>query len=263
MNFKRIFAIVIRHLFLLKRDLARIAEIVWYPIIDLTIWGLVTSFLSYQSELPEQAFLFFVGGMILWVFVYRMQMSLSISLMIDMWDRNFLNLFVSPLTTIEYMVGLTLVALLKLFLTFIILTLLALFFYAFDVTILGFYLIPFILSLMMMGWWMGTIINGFLLRFGFKIEAFAWALVYVFNPLSGVFYPLEVMPSWMRNVALFLPSSYIFEGMRQVLLEGFMDIDGLFISLALNIVYSIVALIIYYLLFRSTLRSGMLVKLSD
>lgn len=263
MSSKRILAVALRHIFQTKRDLSRVAEIIWFPIIDLMIWGLITSFLASSTIKAPQAVLFFIGGMILWVFVYRMQMSLSISILVDMWERNLLNLFTTPLTMVEHILGLTLVSLLKLTITFIILSFLALIVYSFSLSLLGVFIVPFAVNLMLMGWWMGTIINGLLLRFGFKIESFAWALVYVFNPLSGVFFPLSVMPHWMRTIAQFLPSSYIFEGMRQVLATGVMDTNRLFVSFGLNFVYSVLAVLIYYLLFRSSLRSGMLVKLSD
>ena len=263
MSKRRIYAIVVRHFFQLKRDLSRLADIVWYPVIDLTIWGLVSSFLVGNTDKKEQFILFFLGGIILWVFVYRMQMGLSLSLMMDMWDRNFLNLFVSPLTIIEYIIGLTLTAVFKILITFFILTPLAFFLYSFNIFNLGIYLLPFFVSLMIMGWWMGVIINGLLLRYGFKIESFAWGFVYVFNPLSGVFFPWSTMPFWMRSISKLLPSSYIFEGMRQVLSLGTVDINLLIVSFGLNLAYSVIALGIFYYLFRSSLRCGILVKLSD
>lgn len=263
MSTKRILAISLRHILLMRRDLTRLSEIIWFPVIDLAIWGLVTTFISSQSGLGRDVFSYLIGGMMLWVFVYRMQMSISISILVDMWERNFLNIFTSPITTLEYIIGLTVISSIKLIVTGSILVILSFIFYSFNIFILGLYLVPFVFSLMFMGWWMGTVINGLLLRFGFKIEAFAWALVYVFNPLSGVFFPLSVMPDWMRAVAQLLPSSYIFEGMRQVIDTGRMDALGLVASFGLNIVYSIMALFVYYSLFRSSLKSGILVKLSD
>lgn len=262
MNLSRIWAIVLRHILQMKRDITRMTEIIWYPIIDLVIWGLVTTFLQSSEQGIPLSFLFFVGGTILWILVYRMQTEMAISLLLDVWDRNLLNIFTSPITSFEFLAGLTIVSLLKLFITFTILSFLAIFLYAFNLFTLGIFLLPFVCNLLLMGWWMGVAINGVILRFGYRVESVGWALVYIFNPLSGVFFPVSTMPPWMQTAASFIPASYVFEGMREALAYGTVSSHLLFMSFLLNGIYTIAAILWYGWMFESAKQSGILAKMS-
>jgi ABC-2 type transport system permease protein len=53
-----------------------------------------------------------------------------------------------------------------------------------------------------------------------RCRGLAWAAVFIIAPISGVYYPIGVLPLWLQAVALSIPSAHVFEGMRSVLLTG-------------------------------------------
>lgn len=124
----------------------------------------------------------------------------------------------------------------------------------------GVYLIPLVLLLLMTGWWVGFFVAGILLRYGSKLQTLAWSVVYVISPFSAVYYPLSVLPDWAQVIAFFVPTSYIFEGAREVINTGYLDINKLFASFFLNLIYLILAIIFLKMSFKKALDRG-LVKL--
>lgn len=157
MSKKRILAIIYRHMSMWKRDFDRIADTFWWPVLDLVIWGFVTIFIQKQSG-ATVAVLFFLGGAILWGVVNRAQLDIGMSFLQEAWDRNLLNIFASPITTVEFITATIILGIIKLSLSLLMVSLLAWLLYAFNILEFGLYLIPFVANLLIMGWWVGLLL---------------------------------------------------------------------------------------------------------
>lgn len=263
MKVSRILAYTTRHLYLYKRSLPRLMEVFYWPILDLVLWGFVSVYLgTHAGELPGFV-TFFVGALILWDILFRSQQGISVSFLEDMWSRNLLNIFVSPLSPAEYVSSLMLISIVKLLLTSTVMVTLAWLLYSFDIFTLGFPLIPLIVNLVIMGWAVGIVTTALILRFGQEAEILAWGVALFFQPVSAVFYPVEVLPGWVRKVAFFVPSSHVFEGMRKVISKGGFPVEDLIWAFSLNAVYIVTAVLFFAWNFSVVKRKGLLAKVGE
>ena len=263
MKAHRIFAIVTRHLYLYRRSLSRLMEIFYWPLLDLLLWGFITLFLDrFEADLPN--FLaFFLGALILWDILYRSQQGISISFLEEIWSRNLLNLFVTPLKPGEFLVATMVISIFKLFTASLVLVLLAWLLYSFNIFILGIALLPFVLNLVIFGWAIGVVTAAVILRFGQKAEMMAWGLAFLFQPVSAVFYPVSVLPGWLQKIAWWIPATPVFEGMRTVILTGEFPLPELIRSFSLNMLYLSAAMFFFYYTFRVARQKGLLLKVGE
>ncbi len=231
----RVWAMLLRYLYLYRRSLARAGEIFFWPVMDLILWGFLTSYL--QRFAVPRAIVFLVGAMILWDVLYRSQQAITLSLTEEIWVRNLLNIFIAPIRTFEIALATCLMGVIKACITLVVLGGMAYFFFAFDLFDIGLPLAPFVVSLLLFGWAVGLCTMGLVLRFGQSAEALIWGVPFLLQPFSAVFYPVQVLPGWLREVALLLPSTHVFEGMRQALESGTVDGSRLMTSLGLNALY--------------------------
>ncbi len=261
-NLRRVAAIIIRHLLVWPRELDALAEAFWWPSFDLFIWGLMTIYLQQRQGVSFLFIGFFIGAIVLWMFVYRSQQEMGLMFLREAWDRNLLNLFTSPLTIWEFLVATLFLGTLKLFISATWMIFLAYLLFAFNIFTLGWLLVPFIINLLLVGWSAGLIVNGLIVQHGYRVQAFAWTLILIIQPVSAVFYPVAAMPLWMQKIAYFLPTSYIFEGMRSVLSHGRFDYQNLLIASGLNLVYLCLSISYFARSFRKAQQSGMIIKFS-
>jgi ABC-2 type transport system permease protein len=212
---RRVLGVVLRDFYVLRRSAPRMLEIIYWPTVELLIWGYLSVFLQARQVPAVVATL--LGGVLLWQVLFRSQSEVSIAFLEDVWSRNLLNVFVAPLTTGEYLAGMIAFGALKLLINVALMALLALALYGFGLFRLGPALLPFMALLVVMGWSLAVVTIGVIVRFGQGAEVIAWALAFLFQPFSAVFYPVSVLPAGMRLVARAVPASYVFEGMRGVL----------------------------------------------
>ena len=231
----RVSALVLRYLYLYRRSFARAGEIFFWPVMDLLVWGFLTTYLS-RHVLPEVV-VWLLGGMIFWDILYRSQQAITLSLSEEIWVKNIVNIFISPISTFEILLATCLMGVIKAAITAVVLGTLAFLFYAFDLTTFGLMLLPFIVVLLLFGWAVGMCTMALILRFGKAAEALVWGVPFLIQPLSAVFYPLDVLPGWLRPIAYLLPSTHVFEGMRAVLKTGYVEPSRIGIALCLNVVY--------------------------
>ncbi len=257
---RRIWAVVIRHIFTLPRDLEGLSEVFWWPTFDVLIWGFMTIFLQKNQGLPSMFISIFIGAIVLWMFVYRAQQEMAVLFLREVWDRNLLNMLASPLTIWEFLFGSLILGIIKISVSAIWMNILAFVFFTFNIFTFGNLLVPYIISLLIVGWSAGFIITGLVVQYGYRMQALAWMLVAVIQPFSAVFYSVSSMPLWMQYIAKALPTSYIFEGMRQVLRSGKFDLNGLVIASGLNVLYLVLAMLFFKRSFRKAQESGMIVK---
>ncbi len=263
MNLRRVFAIFLRQLYLYRRSFTRILDVFYWPTVDLLLWGFVTLYLEKAGAQMPQYVSFFLGGLILWNILLRAQQGLSVSFLEDIWARNLLNLFVSPLTLNEYLAGLVLVSIVKVVIAFVVMTTLAALFFGFKIFVLGTSLLPFILNLCALGWAIGLVTMAAILRFGQEAEILAWALSFLFLPVSAVFYPVDVLPEMLQKIAAWVPSSYIFEGMRKVLLVKAFEKTLLLKASLLNLAYFFGSYFLFLDTYRDALKRGTIPKIGE
>jgi ABC-2 type transport system permease protein len=263
MKLHRILALTSRHLMLYKRSPQRIMEILYWPVLDLLLWGFITLYLShYEAGLPRFV-TFFLGALILWDILFRAQQGVCISFLEEIWSRNLLNLFVSPLRPIEYLASTLLISIVKVALASTATILLAILFYNFNLFVIGVSLVPFVFNLILMGWTIGVFTTAIILRYGQQAEVLAWGLVFLVQPFSAVFYPVSVLPSFLQGVARGMPAAYVFEGMRAVISGGGFPIRELLWALGLNLLYFLLALQFFFWMFQIVQRRGLLVRVGE
>ncbi len=263
MKVSRVLSYTTRHLYLYRRSLPRLMEVFYWPLLDLLVWGFISVYLStYKGSLPDFV-TFFVGALILWDILFRCQQGISVSFLEDMWSRNLLNVFVSPMSPVEYVLSLLLISLFKLFLASTVMILVAMAMYSFNIFQFGVLLVPLVANLIVMGWAVGIITTGIILRYGQEAEVLAWGIAFLFQPVSAVFYPVSVLPPSIRTIARYVPSSHVFEGMRHVIATGTFPTKELVWAAGLNMVYLGAAVVFFYLNFKGVKKKGLLVKVGE
>ncbi len=261
MNLRVISALVLRYLFLYTRSPMRLVELVFWPVVDLVVWGNVTVFIQRNSTADFGGFITFIlGAMILWDIMFRAQQGVAISFLEDVWTRNLLNIFVAPVRTSEYLSATFFVGFLRILVTVVVLGLISWFGYSFNVFTLHWWLIPFFASLMFFGWALGMISTALILRWGQAAESLAWAVPFFLQPVVAAFYPVQDMPSWSQPIAWCLPATHIFEGMREVMKTGTMQWNSLAWAFGLNILYLALAGWLFVWILNLTRKRGLLTK---
>ncbi len=263
MSLERIAALLTRHLYLYKRSFARMLEIFYWPFLDLVVWGFITVYLAQHETKLHGAVAFFLGALILWDVLFRAQQGIALSFLEEMWARNLMNLFASPLTVAEYLVATMVISVMKVGSVLLVMVSLAYVFYSYDIFRMGMYLIPFIFNLILSGWIIGVLTTSIIMRFGQQAEVLAWGMVFLFQPLSCVFYPMEVLPSVLQSLAWCIPPAHIFEGMRLVLLDGTLPITHLMWAFALNAGFLIIVVTWFYHTFTVCKDRGLLVRVGE
>lgn len=261
---RRVRALLRRHLYLLLGSWPRVLDLVYWPTIQMVLWGFITSFLAKESSLVAQAAGIFLSAVLLWDTLFRGQLGVSLSFLEEMYARHLGHLFVSPLRPHEFVLSVCLISLLRVTIGVGGAAILAVPIHHYSlVGSLGWTIAPFFGVMIMFGWAMGLIISALVLRLGLGAESLAWAAIFLIQPLSGVYYPLDTLPGWLQPVAWLLPSAPVFEGMRAVLVENRFD-AGLFLwALGLLALWLGVAGVVFVLLFRSARRRGLLLQVGE
>lgn len=236
MNFNRIYAIILRNLFAYKRSADRLVDAFYWPSMDLIIWGLTSQFFV-QNGNNLNLVSIIISALVLWLFLWRAQYEVSINVIDEIWNKNLVNLFVSPLKFSEWIMSFIILGFLKIILSVGFAMGLAYLLYRVQIFELGFYLIPFMVLLILSGWVLGFIVSGLILRYGSKIQTLVWVTGWAISPFCAIYYPVSALPSWAQSISYFLPPSYVFEGMRNVLATGKLDLNYLILPTVLVTIY--------------------------
>ncbi|MFM2129126.1 MAG: hypothetical protein RL477_672 [Pseudomonadota bacterium] len=259
----RAFAMALRHIYILRSSWPRVFELIYWPMMQMILWGFISKFMATNSSWVAQAAGVLIAAVLLWDVMFRGQLGFSVSFLEEMWSRNLPNLFVAPLRPHEFIAALVLISLVRTLIGVLPAAGLAIVFYHYSIFDLGLPLVAFFFNLMMLGWSVGLILTALILRNGLGAESLAWMAMFVLAPLSGVFYPVETLPGWLQVVSLALPSSYVFEGMRAVLFHGVVRIDYLLAALGLNLLYLGAGAAYFLHTFRVARRTGLLMRLGE
>ena len=199
---RRIGALMLRHIYLLRSSWTRLAELIYWPLVQMVMWGFLQTYLNGQTGFAARAGGTLIGAILLWDILIRGQLGLSVSFLEEMWSRNIANLFISPLRPGEFLIALMAMSLVRLIIGVVPVTLLAIWFFGFNLWSLGLGLGAFFANLLLSAWAVGTIVSGLILRNGMGAENLAWTLMFLIMPVTAVFYPVAVLPPFIQPLAL-------------------------------------------------------------
>jgi ABC-2 type transport system permease protein len=260
---RRVFALLLRHYYLYRSSWTRVVELVYWPAMELLLWGFLTLYLQQVGTALPNVVVFFLGALILWDILFRAQIGVSLAFLEEIWSRNLANLFVSPLTPFEFMTGQVIVGLARTLVTAGFMASLAAVLYRYNLFDLGLPLVAFFANLLIMGWAIGLIVSALILRFGQGAESLAWAIIFLFQPVAAIFYPVSVLPSWLQPIAWATPAAHVFEGMRTVMLEQRFDHRLFWNAIGLNALYLAAGMAVFFWMFRVARRRGLLLQVGE
>ncbi|MGC9141006.1 MAG: ABC transporter permease [Caldimicrobium sp.] len=259
---RRVKGILLRHLYLLKHSLSRWIDLLYWPTVDLLLWGFITLYLQKDLggiNMPS----LFLGALIFWNILIRAQQGLAVGFLEDIWARNLLHLFVSPLTIFEYLLGLVLYSLFKATLASGIMTVLSCLLFDFNFLSQGVLVFYLTFGLILFAWSIGLITMAFILYLGQEAEILAWALALLFLPFSAVFYPVSALPVTFQKISTLVPPSYFFETFRSLLLFKKISFKLLYKGYLFTFLYLLISSLCFFYAFSLAKKEGKLVKIGE
>ena len=256
----RVAAMVWRYWYLLRSSWPRLLDLVYWPAVQMLMWGFLQHYISQNAGFFAKAGGTFIGALLLWDILFRGQLGFSISFLEEMWSRNMANLMISPLRPLEFVIALTIMSVVRLAIGVIPVSLLAIAFFGFNLWSLGIALAAFFANLLLTSWAVGIFVSGLVLRNGLGAENLAWTIMFILLPLTCVYYPVDVLPHWLQHVAWLLPPTYVFEGMRALMIDHVFRADLMLEALGLNIVLFALGGAAFLRLLKSARRSGALMQ---
>ena len=255
-------AIVLRHFYLMRGSPARVLPLFAWVGVDIILWGFITRYLNAVTSAGMNFVPVMLGAVLLWDFFARVMHGVATAFFEDVWSRNFLNLFASPLAVPEYVTGLVLSSIATSSLGLVAMVLLATTLFGLSFLGYGVALVPFLLVLFLFGIALGIVGSALVLRFGPAAEWLIWPIPALVSPFAGVFYPLSTLPRWMQWVSHLLPPSYVFEGMRAVVSGGPVSWASLWGGASLAVGYVLLAGWLFSRVYRHAVRTGLLARYS-
>ncbi len=260
---RRVAAMVLRYLYLLRGSWPRILELAYWPTVQMILWGFITQFFQTNSSWVAEASGVLIAAVLLWDVLFRGQLGVSVVFMEELYSRNLGHLFVSPLRPYELVAALMAISLTRTLIGVGAAAFLAIPFYGYSIFDLGLPLLGFFANLLVMGWSIGLLVSSLLLRYGLGAESLAWVAIFAVAPVSGIYYPIDVLPQWLQPLALALPASHVFEGMRAVLFEQAFRADYMARAVGLNALYLAASAAVFLLAFRYARREGLLLNVGE
>ena len=257
MSIRRIYAMNKRYFFTLIKGYDRLSDLFYWPIMDILIWGITGLYFANLSQNPKETISVLLTGLIFWIVAWRSQYEITVNLLTELWDRNLINIFSSPLTLGEWILSVIIYGGLKMNISLLISAATAFYLYNYAFLRFGLWLIPVIISLSLTGWAIGFLVASIIIRFGLKAQTLAWTGAYIIVPFSAIYYPLSVLPQWAQKIAYFVPSSHIFEAMRQHIATSTISLDNILVSFVLNVIYLTLAILLFVFSFRKSKEKGL------
>ena len=262
MRLSRAYAVVLRQVYLMKGSPARVLPLFAWVAIDIVLWGFITRYLNSVGQPGLNYVPMLLGAVLLWDFLTRVMQGVTMAFFEDVWSRNFLNIFATPLSIAEYLSGLVASSIATSLIGLLVMLVVATSIFGLSIFAYGAALIPFLMVLFLSGIALGIFACGVVLRLGPASEWLIWPIPTLISPFVGVFYPLSVLPGWMRAVSHLLAPSYVFEGMRQVIAGHGAPMGDLAIGGALSVVYLVLACLFYRSVYRGAIRTGLIARYS-
>ncbi|MDH7599031.1 MAG: ABC transporter permease [Sedimentisphaerales bacterium] len=259
---RHVAAILLRQYYLMRGSPVRILPVVVWVAIDIILWGFISRYLNIIASSQFDFLAALLGAIIFWDFFNRVMYGVSTAFLEDVWSRNFLNLFTSPLSVLEYLIGLVLCSILTSIAGLLVMLILASLAFGLSFFSYGLTVIPFLTVLFLFGIALGIVAIAMVLRFGPPAEWLVWPIPALLSPFAAVFYPVAVLPRWMQYLARALPPSYVFESMRTLVSGGRPGHIDLLIATGLAVLYVIIACWFFAHVFKVVIREGHIARYS-
>src|SRR5579864_7391187 len=262
MNFDRVAAIMLRQFYLYGGSPVRVVPLFAWVTVDIVLWGFITRYLNAIASSGLNFVPALLGAVLLWDFFIRVMQGVTTAFFEDVWTRNFLNIFATPLSISEYIAGLVLSAIATSSVGLLVMLVLASLFFGLSFLVYGMTVVVFLLALFLFGIALGIFACGMVLRFGPASEWLIWPIPAVLSPFAAVFYPLSTLPQWMRFISRALPPSYVFEGMRAIVSRASFSGTTLAIGNILAVAYILLASLFFTRIYRQAVRTGLIARYS-
>ncbi len=263
MRFNQIYALSLRHIFLISSSLPRIIDLIYWPTVQIFLWGFISKFFTMSSSYYSNTVGIILTAAILYDFLFRASISYNMMFLEEIWSRNFTNLFIAPIRIAEIITSLTLTAILRTLIGLVPAAILAIPLFGVSIFKLGIPLFFLLLSLYIFGVTLGLLVTSGLLRYGPSFENIAWASLFFLAPLGCIYYPIEILPYSLQLVAKALPLVHIFEEMRNILLNNSVSLFEIAKSIAISLVYFAIGVIVFYLAYFSAKNKGTLINMGE
>ena len=263
MNWNKVYALSLRHFYLIIGSFPRILDLIYWPSIQIFLWGFISKFFTLSSSYYSNTVGIILSAAILYDFLFRSSISYNMMFLEEIWSRNFTNLFISPIRLSEIIAALTLTAIFRTLIGLVPAALLAIPLFGISIFEIGFPLIFLLISLYIFWVTLGLLVTSGLLRFGPSFENIAWASLFFLAPLGCIYYPIEILPEWLQGIAKILPLVHIFEEMRNILINNDLNINAIITSIVISLFYFIFGVIVFYVAYYGAKKRGHLINMGE
>lgn len=263
MNFNKIFALSLRHVYLIKGSFPRILDLIYWPTIQIFLWGFISKFFTLNSSYFENTVGIILSAAILYDFLFRSSINYNMMFLEEIWSRNFTNLFIAPIKISEIIAALTFTAIFRTLIGLVPAALLAIPLFSVSIFKIGIPLIFLLITLYIFGVTLGLLVTSGLVRFGPSFENIAWASLFFLAPLGCIYYPIEILPDWLQIIAKLLPLVHIFEEMRNVLIYDIVNYYQILKAIFISFIYFVFGIVVFYLSYEGAKNRGTLINMGE
>ena len=263
MNWDKNYALSLRHVYLIKGSFPRVLDLIYWPTIQIFLWGFISKFFTLNSTYYENTVGIILSAAILYDFLFRSSISYNMMFLEEIWSRNFTNLFIAPIKIKEIIAALTFTAVFRTLIGLIPAALLAIPLFGVSIFKIGVPLIFLLISLYIFGVTLGLLVTSGLVRFGPSFENIAWASLFFLAPLGCIYYPVEILPEWLQLIAKLLPLVHLFEEMRSILIDNIVNYRAVFKACLISFVYFIIGIIVFYISYGGAKKRGTLINMGE
>ena len=263
MSFNRMYGLFLRHFFLIKSSFPRILDLIYWPSIQIILWGFISKFFSTYSDYYNNTVGIILSCAILYDFLFRSSISFNMLFLEEIWSRNFTNLFIAPMKISEIIISLVFTALIRTLIGLVPAILITSPLFGISILNLGIPLFFLFLSLYIFGITLGLFVSSGLLRFGPSFENIAWSSLFLLAPLGCIYYPIEILPEFFQNLAKALPLVYIFDETRNILVNNNFNFENILHAFYLNAIYLLSGIFLFYFSFSKARKKGSLINMGE
>jgi ABC-2 type transport system permease protein len=263
MNWNKIFALSLRHIYLIKGSFPRILDLIYWPTIQIFLWGFISKFFTLSSSYYNNTVGIILSAAILYDFLFRSSISYNMMFLEEIWSRNFTNLFIAPIKLSEIIVALTFTAIFRTLIGLLPASLIAIPLFGVSIFKIGFPLIFLLITLYVFGITLGLLVTSGLIRYGPSFENIAWASLFFLAPLGCIYYPIEILPDWLQIIANLLPLVHIFEEMRNILIDNIINYYDVLKAFLISLVYFALGVFVFYYSYEGAKKRGTLINMGE
>ena len=263
MNWGKVFALSLRHIYLIKGSFPRILDLIYWPTIQIFLWGFISKFFTLSSSYFENTVGIILSAAILYDFLFRSSISYNMMFLEEIWSRNFTNLFIAPIKLSEIITALTFTAIFRTLIGLVPAALIAIPLFGVSIFKIGAPLIFLLITLYIFGVTLGLLVTAGLVRFGPSFENIAWASLFFLAPLGCIYYPIEILPEWLQVIAKILPLVHIFEEMRNILIHDIINYSQILKAIFISFLYFLIGILIFYLSYNGAKNRGTLINMGE